>query len=122
MFSLAKGTQLYFSCCRDGNYRQNKWSKRKTDKTRRCSSSRKLDNYCVSRIYATLTESGTVSVTHIATHTNHTLGVDESKHLPLPNSVKESIRIKLQDGIPIERIMDGMIMVFWHAIISQTCS
>ena len=36
---------------------------------------------------------------NISTHTNHALGVDESKHLPLPNSVKESMRIKLQDQL-----------------------
>ena len=30
------------------------------------------------------------------------------QHLPLSNTIKESISIKLQEGIPIERIMHGM--------------
>ena len=110
-----QGTQYYFSCCRDGNYRPNRWSDRITDKTRRPTSSRKLDEYCTSRIYATVDSStGVVDVSYIATHTNHELGVSESKHLPLSNSIKESMSIKLQEGIPIERIMDGMTFKSIH--------
>ena len=34
--------------------------------------------------------------------------MSESKHLLLSNTIKESMSIKLQEGIPIKRIMDGM--------------
>ena len=67
-----------------------------------------MNNYCTSRIYATV-HHGLVEVTYIATHTNHELGISESKHLPLPTSVKETMSLKLQEGIPIERILDGML-------------
>lgn len=50
-----------------------------------------------------------MDVTYIPTHTNHEPGVAESKYLPLPSSIKDSISVKLQDGIPVERIMDGRI-------------
>lgn len=112
MFS--KGTQYYFSCCRDGNYRQNKWTQRRSDKTRHSgqNSTRKINTFCTARIYATVHASGSVDVTYISTHTNHEPGVAESKHLPLPTTVKESISVKLQDGIPVERIMDGKISTY----------
>ena len=55
-----------------------------TDKTRSPMSSQKLDDYCTSACGSML------------------------QHLPLSNTIKESISIKLQEGIPIERIMDGM--------------
>ena len=61
-------------------------------------------------IYATVDSStGAVEVSYIATNTNHELGVSESKHLQLSNTIKESMSIKLQ-GLPIKRIMDGMTL------------
>lgn len=43
----------------------------------------KLDNVCISRIYATVESDGNVKVTYIPAHTNHDLAV---KHIPLPTS------------------------------------
>ena len=66
-------------------------------------------------IYATVDSStGAVEVSYIATHTNHELGVNEPKHLQLSNTIKESMSIKLQEGLPIKRIMDGMTFKSIH--------
>ena len=50
---------------------------------------------------------GHVTVTHITAHTNHQPGHHEDKYLPLPKSVKDEMAIKLSNGIPAERIMEG---------------
>ena len=44
---------------------------------------------------------------YISTHTNHTLGIDECKHLPLPPSVKTDIQEQFAAGKSLEKIMDG---------------
>ena len=51
--------------------------------------------------------SNEVTVTYIATHTNHQLSVNENKFLPLPQSVKKEVEEKFSRGVSIERIMDG---------------
>ena len=51
---------------------------------------------------------GRVEVTYICTHTNHSLGVEECKYLPLPHSVRKEIQEKFAQGVKPERIMDGM--------------
>ena len=80
----------------------------KQKKTRVCSASRKLDNYCISRIVATEeVKSEKVEAYYISTHTNHTLGIDECKHLPLPPSVKTNIQQEFVTGKSLEKIMDG---------------
>ena len=68
-------------------------------------------------IYATVdssTSTGAVEVSYIATNTNHELGVNESKQLKLSNTIRESMSIKLQEGLPIKRIMDGMTFKSIH--------
>ena len=71
--------------------------------------SRKLNDVCISRIYATVRgRNGAVSVTYIPAHTNHTLSIkEEAKHLPLPISTRNEIAAKLQCGISVNRIMEG---------------
>ena len=51
--------------------------------------------------------SNEVTVTYIATHTNHQLSINENKFLPLPPSVKKEVEEKFSRGVSIERIMDG---------------
>jgi len=48
-----------------------------------------------------------VEVKYINSHTNHELGLDECKHLPLSKSVKEEVQQQFAAGIAIERIMDS---------------
>ena len=48
-----------------------------------------------------------VEVTYISTHTNHTVGIQECKHLPLPLSVRRDIQERFSGGVTLERIMSG---------------
>lgn len=91
----------YYVCCRDGKYKQ----ARKTDSRR--SHQRQLDATCISRMYVNEFSDDRIEVKYIAAHHGHELGVCELPHLPLPQSVKESVAIKLNQGIPPERILDG---------------
>lgn len=58
-------------------------------------------------MYVDYCQDGHVTVTHITAHTNHTPGRDEDKYLPIPKTIREEIAIKVSNGIPTERIMDG---------------
>jgi hypothetical protein len=70
--------------------------------------SRKLDGYCLSRITAKKERGGKVSVQYIRTHTNHTPGIAEAKHIPLPQTVKREVRGKFGQSVKLESILDGM--------------
>lgn len=48
-----------------------------------------------------------IEVKYITAHNGHELGVCEIPFLPLPPSVKESVAIKLSQGVPSERILEG---------------
>ena len=52
-------------------------------------------------------KNGKVEVRYTATHTNHNLGLQECKHLPLPLSVKKDIQQQFASGKSVEHIMDG---------------
>ena len=75
--------------------------------------SRKLNDVCISRIYATVRgRNGVVNVTYIPAHTNHTLSIkEEAKHLPLPVSTRNEIAAKLHCGISVNRIMEGILSI-----------
>ena len=73
---------------------------------------RKLNDACISRIYVDYYDDGHVTVTHITAHTNHQPGHHEDMYLPLPKSIKDEIAIKLSNGIPAERIMEGTQSLF----------
>ena len=51
--------------------------------------------------------SGRVEVLYLCTHTNHLLGLEECKYIPLSLSVKKRIQEKFSQGITLERIMNG---------------
>ena len=55
-----------------------------------------------------------VEVTYISAHTGHELGTSELPFLTVPKSIKESISLKLSQGVPIQRIMDGTLILL-HA-------
>ena len=44
---------------------------------------------------------------YVTAHTNHKSGPSEDAYLPLPRSTREEIAIKLANGIPCERTMEG---------------
>jgi len=43
---------------------------------------------------------------YISTLTNHSLTEDETKNIPLSKTTQEEISAKLQQGIPVERLME----------------
>ena len=53
-----------------------------------------------------LRSSGRVGVLYVCTHTNHSLGLEECKYIPLSQSVKKEIQEKFSQGITLERIMN----------------
>ena len=99
--------RVYYVCCRDGNYRSCTKQNQTGKKHPHQKDTRKLNNICISRIYVDYYIDGHVTVTHITAYTNHQPGHHEDKYLPLPKSVKDEIAIKLSNGIPAERIMEG---------------
>lgn len=50
---------------------------------------------------------GKVNVKYNFTHTGHTLGLEEYKHIPLALSVRQMIEKKFAQGITLERIING---------------
>ena len=99
--------RIYYVCCRDGNYRPCTKQRHTGQKRPHQKDTRKLNDTCISRIYADYYNDGHVTVTHITAHTNHQPGHHEDMYLPLPKSIKDEIAIKLSNGIPAERIMEG---------------
>ena len=99
---------ILYTRCRDGKVRHNQ-QKRATSATRRETPSRKMgEAFCLARMTVIKNlESNEVTVTYIATHTDHQLSINENKFLPLPPSVKKEVEEKFSRGVSVERIMDG---------------
>ena len=109
--------RIYFVCCRDGNYYQSK-KPRLTEKRRpHKKDTKKLNDTCISRMYVDYFHDGNVTVTHVTAHTNHTPGLDQEKYLPIPKSKREDIAIKINNGTPTERILEGE----FHLQHNKTC-
>ena len=53
---------------------------------------------------------GHVEVMYLSAHLGHELGVSEFPFLPLPESTKQDTALKVTQGIPPQRIMDGKVM------------
>ena len=53
-------------------------------------------------------QDGHVEVSYITAHSGHDLGTCELPHLPLPSSTKETVALKVSQGIPPARIIDGI--------------
>ena len=70
--------------------------------------SRKLNSTCISRMYVDELKNGHIAVKYISAHTGHDLGPHDLKHLPLPDSTKQEVSMKISLGIPPERILQGM--------------
>lgn len=99
--------RVYYVCCRDGDYRPCTKPRQTGKKRPHQKDTRKINDTCISRIYVDYHEDGHVTVTHVTGHTNHEPGLHEDKYLPLPRSIREEIAIKLSNGIPDDRIMEG---------------
>ena len=101
---MSSRSSLY-TCCRDGIPKENVQPKEKCRKPRK---SRKLDTYCISRMMVTKGEEGNVCVKYIRTHTNHAPGINELKHVPLSQAVREEVRQKYGQNVQLDSILDGM--------------
>ena len=99
--------RYYYVCCRDGFYKPCKQKRQTAQKRPHQKPSRKLGAVCISRMYVTELQSGTVQVMYVSAHSNHETGPTEDAFIPLPASTRETIAMKLSVGIPIERIMEG---------------
>ena len=95
-------SRYYYACCHDGNYHENKLPQKIDNKHPHQRPTRKLNATCISRMYVDEFVDH-VEVKYITAHNGHELGVCELPFLPLPPSVKESVAIKISQGIPSER-------------------
>ena len=57
-------------------------------------------------------KSGKVTARYIRTHTNHTPGIAEAKHLPLPEVVKREVREKHGQSVQLDSILDGIVPTY----------
>ena len=55
-------------------------------------------------------KSGSVHLVFIKTHTNHEPGLNEVKYLPLPNTTRQQVKQRYNDGVDLDKIIDGEIM------------
>ena len=101
---------LLYVCCRVGFQRENVTQRKIEKKRLSLKPSRKLaGSYCLARMYVKHYLSlGSVEVEYNYTHTNHSPGIKEFKHLPLPASVRKEIQEKFSQGVTLKRIMDGI--------------
>ena len=101
----------YFVCCRDGSYKGNKWKRLTKEKRPTQKPSRKINQHCLSRMYVDEYRDGHVEVMYLTAHSGHELGSNQLPYLPLPISTKENVALKISQGIPPERIIDGNILI-----------
>ena len=99
-------TTVLYTCCRDGRAKENHYPK-KSSQIIKDHGSRKLEEYCLSRITVRKERSGKVYAQYICTHTNHTPGIAEAKHIPLPQPVREEVREKYGQNVKLDSILDG---------------
>ena len=79
-----------------------------------------MNESCISKIYVTQSSDGSVHIVHTSTHTNHSLAIeDEAKSIPLPKSTQDEISAKLQQGIPVDRIMEGNFSYVMYITATQ---
>ena len=102
--------RYYFNCCHTGKYVGITKPRKTAEKRPHQKETRKLNNTCVSRMYVDELKNGEITVKYISAHTGHDLGPQELKYLPLPESTKEEVSMKISLGIPPERILQGMYM------------
>ena len=113
-----------YTCCRDGKARENKYPRKTNQKRKTVKKSRKLEkSYCLARMHVRHHQpTGQVLVTYISTHTNHSLGLEECKYIPLSLSVRKEIQEKFAQGVTLERIMDGNVYTLFTVSVSKCTS
>ena len=95
---------VHYTCCQDGQARDNiqQW---KPCSTQRRTSSRMLgDPFCLARRTGTENlATNELIVTYTATLTNHYPSVKETWFLPVPQSVRKAVTDKFVQGVSIEK-------------------
>ena len=90
---------VMYVCCRDGKKKDHNGPS-KTRKKQKHAISRKIEKYCMARIIATeYLKTGNVHVRYTCTYTNHDLGLEECRYLPLPQSVRKDIQQQFATGV-----------------------
>ena len=59
---------------------------------------------------------GHVEVMYLTAHSGHELGSSQLPYLPLPNSTKETVALKISQGITPGRIIDGNLVIIIHIL------
>ena len=65
----------------------------------------KINNLCPSRMSVREKVNGTVSVRYVKSHT-HSVEVEESKYMPIPENIRSDISSMLAMRVPINHILD----------------
>ena len=101
---------VLYVCCRDG-MKKGHVGPNKTGKTHKHHDSSKIEQYCLSCMIVTETlKEGKVHARYISTHTNHDLGLQECKHLPLPPSIKGDIQLNVWAQVGVVNLdLDTML-------------
>ncbi len=71
-------------------------------------------------MYASVYGDGHVELTYVTAHTNHQPGSSEDAYLPLSTNTREEIALKLANGIPPERIMEGIIIYYYRYVVQYS--
>ena len=101
--------RLFYICCCSGHYHENTKQRLTSKRRYNQKESRKINNTCLSRMYANHFSDGHVEVEYIPAHTGHTLGHDQLKYLPLPDSAREEDATKLSLGVDPSHILNGIV-------------
>ena len=99
--------RLFYICCRNGHYKENTKARITSKRRYKQRDSRKINDTCLSRIYANHFIDGHVEVEYIPAHTGHELDRCELNYLPLPDCIKEEVATKLSLGVNPSRILSG---------------
>ena len=78
-----------------------------------------MNDTCLSRMYVDVHGSKHVVVRYIPTLTGHTPSSDELKFLPLPVSTKDEVELKVSQGIPSKRVLQGGVYTCDMCLLNQ---
>lgn len=120
-FCHSAGITRFFVCSRSGEYRPHgDKAENKSGKTRE-RRSKKTGQACPAHIRLTRsTTSGTCTAIFFPVHIGHSTELADSlRHMPLPISVKEQVRTKLQLGISDQRIIQGKLSCLSSSLSSK---
>ena len=67
--------------------------------------SRKIDSHCPSRIIASVSKDGKVTVLYWKSHFGHKM---ELAHIPIPSPVKRSVASQIASKVPLDLVLENM--------------